>query len=65
MKVCLEDNNPLNMLENVRHMIDFLCDSLCGAREVPFTDNSLNGAQLIFFAVLNDLKEIQERIANS
>lgn len=59
MKICNSDS-ALSNLNELRFVIDFLRQSLCGGRELPFDDLALSGANLIFWSVLDDLKKMEK-----
>lgn len=64
MELC-SDKTPQDSLEDIRHVVTFLCQALCGARETPFNDTALCGAQLVFWAVVEDMEALRERIVRS
>ena len=54
------DNSVPDALETVEDVLQFLRESLCGARDVPFSNNALAGAQAIFFALSAEVQRIRE-----
>lgn len=57
MRICT-DPNTADCLDELHDVLVFLCDAFCGSREVSFGDASLCGAQRIFWAVQEDLREL-------
>ncbi|MDR1359468.1 MAG: hypothetical protein LBJ82_00660 [Deltaproteobacteria bacterium] len=64
MRLC-PSQSPADALESLEQVASFLCASLCVPREEALGDSSLCGAQLIFWALEDDLKDLRELLINN
>lgn len=62
--MALRDSDDLrDRMEDAASVLAFLRESLCAARELPFSHTALSGAQLIFWELGEELEKIRSRIA--
>lgn len=59
MKICTRSTKTADCLEDLHDAINFLRQTFCGVRDVPFDDSALCGAQYIFWAIQDDLRELE------
>lgn len=58
MKLCIT-GSPADRLGELRDVMDFLGTAFCEARELPFDNTALCGAQRVFWAIQEDLRTLE------
>jgi hypothetical protein len=61
MKLC-DDHSPARALEDMTHLVRFLGETLCAARDVELSESAQCGAFAVFWALAADMEELREKV---
>lgn len=62
MRLCADTTSLPDAMEYLSVILAFMAEAVCGAREIPWEEKHLWGAQYVFEALVADMNEVRANI---